>query len=73
MTQRNKNNGQASPADRQVGWQLNHPEEKTMRLHLSALKVHLAHCAAKLGAGRYFGLTFTASGLPGVAAVPSAR
>ena len=44
-----------------------------MRLHLSALVVHLAHCAAVPGAGRYFGLTFTASGLPGVAAVPSAR
>lgn len=42
-----------------------------MRLHLSALKVHLAHCAAVAGAGRHFGLTFTKSGEPRIAAVPS--
>lgn len=42
-----------------------------MRLHLSALKAHLAHCAAVAGAGRYFGLTFTTSGVPAIAAVPT--
>lgn len=42
-----------------------------MRLHLFALKVHLAHCAAVPGAGRYFGLTFTVTGEPRIAAVPA--
>lgn len=44
-----------------------------MRLHLSALKVHLAHCAVFKGTGRVIGLTFTVSGIPAVAAVPAAR
>lgn len=43
-----------------------------MKLHLSALKVHLAHCTAARGIGRLFGITFTADGIPTVAAVPRA-
>lgn len=42
-----------------------------MRLHLAALKVHLAHCAAMPTTGRSFGLTFTQIGIPNMAAVPS--
>jgi hypothetical protein len=42
-----------------------------MRLHLSALKVHLAHFAAT-GSGRYIGLLFTPSGIPTMATVPQA-
>lgn len=40
-----------------------------MRINLAALKVHLAHCAAVPGIGRYFGLTFTDSGVPGIATI----
>lgn len=43
------------------------------RLHLSALKVHLAHCAAIPRIGRHFGITFTASGIPAIASVPQAH
>lgn len=43
-----------------------------MKLQLSALKVHLAHCAYTPRLGRHFGLTFTASGVPGLAVVPHA-
>jgi len=42
-----------------------------MKLSLAGLKVHLAHCSAIPRIGRYFGLTFTASGVPGIAAVPN--
>lgn len=41
-----------------------------MRLHLSALKVHLSHCANAPHTGRTIGLTFTPSGVPGIASVP---
>lgn len=41
-----------------------------MRLHLSALRVHLAFCAAYPSVRRGFGLTFSASGMPGIATVP---
>lgn len=41
-----------------------------MRLHLSALKVHLFHCSANRGFGRLIGLTFTTSGIPQTAGVP---
>jgi hypothetical protein len=41
-----------------------------MRLHLSALRVHLAHCAAYPSVRRQFGLTFSRTGVPGIAAVP---
>jgi hypothetical protein len=43
------------------------------RLHLSALKVHLAHCAAIPRIGRFFGVTFTTSGIPAVASVPQSH
>lgn len=42
-----------------------------MKLSLAGLKVHLAHCALCPSHGRQFGLTFTISGLPGIAAVPA--
>lgn len=42
-----------------------------MTLTLASLKVHLAHCAMDPNRGRQIGLTFTASGLPGIAAVPT--
>lgn len=41
-----------------------------MKLHLSALKVHLAHCAAYPSIRRNFGVMFTASGIPAVAILP---
>ncbi|MFV5212813.1 hypothetical protein ACLIIZ_03680 [Azonexus caeni] len=41
-----------------------------MRLHLSALKVHLAHCAAYRSVRRHFGVLFTADGTPAVAVLP---
>ena len=44
-----------------------------MRLHLSALRVHIALCAAYPSARREFGLVFTTSGVPGIAAVPGLR
>jgi len=44
-----------------------------MKLSLAGLKVHLAHCAAAPSHGRHFGLTFSATGLPGIAAVPNLR
>lgn len=40
-----------------------------MKLHLSSLKVHLAHCAMCPATGRSIGLTFTPSGVPNIAAV----
>jgi hypothetical protein len=40
-----------------------------MKLQLSALKVHLAHCAAIPRIGRYFGIAFTTSGIPAIVAV----
>lgn len=43
-----------------------------MKLHLAALKIHLAHCTAARGIGRIFGITFTATGIPTVAPVPRA-
>lgn len=43
-----------------------------MKLQLAALKVHLAHCANIPRLGRHFGLTFTATGVPGLASVPHA-
>lgn len=39
------------------------------KLHLAAVKTHLAHCAAVPRIGRFFGLAFTASGVPGVVAI----
>lgn len=50
---------------------LNH-QETMMKLDLSALKVHLAHCCADPGIGRHIGLAFTTTGIPAVAAVPHA-
>lgn len=44
-----------------------------MRLTLASLKVHLAHCAAHPGIGHAIGLTFTATGVPGITAVPHAH
>lgn len=44
-----------------------------MKLSLAGLKVHLAHCSAIPRIGRYFGLSFTTTGVPGIVAVPSAR
>lgn len=44
-----------------------------MKLTLSALKVHLAHCTAIPRIGRHFGLTFTPNGVPGIAAVPQSH
>lgn len=45
-----------------------------MKLHLAALKTHLAHCSAAPRIGHYFGLAFTATGIPDVVAIctPSA-
>lgn len=40
-----------------------------MKLSLAALKVHLAHCAAVPRIGHYFGLAFTASGVPAIVAI----
>jgi len=45
----------------------------TMKLSLAGLKVHLAHCALSPSLGRKIGVTFTASGLPGIAASPAAH
>lgn len=42
-----------------------------MRLHLSALRVHLAFCAAYPSVRRQFGLTFSSTGTPGIAALPA--
>lgn len=42
-----------------------------MKLSLAGLKVHLAHCCAIPRMGRYFGLSFTATGVPGIVSVPS--
>lgn len=39
------------------------------KLNLAAVKVHLAHCANALRIGHFFGLTFTASGVPDVVAI----
>ena len=44
-----------------------------MKLSLAGLKVHLAHCALSPSLGRKIGVTFTASGLPGIAASPAAH
>lgn len=41
-----------------------------MKLQLSALKVHLAHCSAYPSARRNFGVMFTASGVPTVGVPP---
>lgn len=41
-----------------------------MRLHLSAIRVHLAFCAAYPSVRRQFGLTFSRTGMPGIAALP---
>ncbi|MBS1188932.1 MAG: hypothetical protein H6R10_724 [Rhodocyclaceae bacterium] len=41
-----------------------------MKLHLSALKVHLAHCAVSRSIRRNVGVVFTESGVPKVAALP---
>jgi len=41
-----------------------------MRLHLSALKVHLVHCTMSPGIGRSIGMTFTRTGVPVLVAVP---
>lgn len=35
-----------------------------MKLDLSALKIHLAHCANTSRIGHVLGLAFTASGIP---------
>ena len=40
-----------------------------MKLDLSAVKTHLAHCAAVPRIGHFFGLTFTPSGVPGIVAI----
>lgn len=40
-----------------------------MKLDLSAVKTHLAHCANIPNIGRYFGLTFTPTGVPAIAAI----
>lgn len=40
-----------------------------MKLHLAAVKTHLAHCAAVPRIGHFFGLAFTASGVPAVVAI----
>lgn len=37
-----------------------------MKLDLSALKTHLAHCANSPLVGRYFGLAFTKSCVPAI-------
>lgn len=39
------------------------------KLHLAALKTHLAHCAAVPRIGHYFGLTFTPTGVPRIAII----
>lgn len=39
------------------------------KLNLAAVKVHLAHCANARRIGHFFGLTFTASGVPDVVAI----
>lgn len=39
------------------------------KLHLAAIKTHLAHCAAVPRIGHYFGITFTASGVPAIAII----
>lgn len=44
-----------------------------MKLHLAALKTHLAHCSAVPRIGHFFGLTFTADGVPGVVAICTPR
>lgn len=44
-----------------------------MKLSLAGLKVHLAHCTSIPRIGRYFGLTFTPTGVPGIASVPRAH
>lgn len=42
-----------------------------MKLHLSALKVHLAHCSAYPSIRRNFGVLFTTTGVPQVATLPT--
>lgn len=42
-----------------------------MKLTLSTLRVHLAHCALCPATGRQIGLIFTADGAARVAAVPA--
>lgn len=44
-----------------------------MRLHLSAVKVHLAHCAAVPHIGRYFGIAFSSDGAPAIVMVTARR
>lgn len=39
------------------------------KLHLAAVKTHLAHCAAVPRLGRFFGLTFTPTGVPAIAII----
>lgn len=39
------------------------------KLHLAAVKTHLAHCAAVPRIGHHFGLAFTASGIPALVAI----
>lgn len=40
-----------------------------MKLDLSAVKTHLAHCANIPRIGRFFGLAFSASGVPAIVAI----
>lgn len=40
-----------------------------MKLHLSAVKVHLAHCSAVPRIGHFFGITFTTTGTPAIVAI----
>lgn len=39
------------------------------KLDLAAVKTHLAHCANIPRIGRHFGIVFTASGVPAIAAI----
>lgn len=41
-----------------------------MKLSLSSLKVHLAHCAVAPKTGHLIGLIFTTSGTPNIVAAP---
>lgn len=41
-----------------------------MKLSLSSLKAHLAHCANAPHTGHLLGLTFTPTGTPNIVAVP---
>lgn len=65
-----KQHGEAAlPIDKWVA----RVKETPMRINLAAVTVHLAHCRAIPRIGRHLGITFTASGVPEVVAVPNAR